>query len=977
MFKRMVGPWILTATLIGVHGASAAAKPPGQPASMAQAPKSQTLRQAAHQNDLHKRIQAAYDAPPPSDAKEELAALEPLMREARAVKGIDPNDFANLSLIYALALYHNERVKDASDTIAQALIVYERAGFGDTAQLSDLLKNQAVYLNASGRPYEAIEMQKRALEVISRRGGADGQQAGAILASMAFAYTKIGRLQDALKTYERAMARMTAENGMAGSYSGHLGNYAGQLSYVGDYDRAVEMSQKSLEVALKNLPENNRAVRWAYSKLGDQLSDLGRNTEAEIYSRKALELAVAHTGKVSSESGAFGYNLSRVLHRMGRTEEAEALALNALEVVKQKPPVNTPDTIGIVWMELGDLAFERGDLKQAEDRFHQGLASIEPLGIRGVVTRCAIQTRLSSLLLVQGRRDAALETVRQALPYYRKEYPLYAKARLDAEMLEALILSRQGKANEAFKLARPLEEAMRERLLSAQLTVRERAELAEVYRNNFARFADIALSAGQLDVAFDAVQLAGFSENAVNAHMMARRVSLPNPRTQALFADLEATQALIFRLERERAFALGKSDEVVADVQTQLAHARQTLVSLNAALNAEVPDFKDLMQPSPMPLEIARASLGSKEALLMPVSVDDQFITMVLTPKGLIYDVAPINRSVVRAYVESLRLSLKSGETGGAFDEVAALGLGQAIFTDRNMRALKGIEDVAILGAGPVMRVPFALLLTRSGGATPAYAIRRFGFSVKPALLMNPPPKALSSGFAGIGAPILGPEAPTFELPASQALFRGGKVDADLIRLLPGLPLARTELERLRTALNEPDSLLILGDQANETTVKATALDRYGIVAFATHGLMGGDLKSLSEPALVLTPPEEATAEDDGLLTASEVAGLKLNAQWVILSACNSGAEREAGAGVYSGLAQGFIQAGGRNLLVSLWPVRDDVAEHLSVETVRFHKRGLSKSQALRRAMLNLMRNPRVDNASQPVIWAPFSLISQ
>lgn len=939
--------------------------------------KAQTLRQ----EDLHKRIQAAYDATPPSDPKVELAALEPLMKEAKAQKSVDANDFANLSLIYALALYHNERVKEASDTIAYALTIYERAGFGDTGQLSDLLKNQAIYLNALGQSDAAIQMQKRALEVISKRDGPDSQQAGAILSSMAFAYSKTGRLQDSLKTYEQAMARMTPANGMAGTYSGHLGNYAGQLSYAGDYELALRMSQKSLDVAITNLPEANRSVRWAYSRLGDQLTDLGRNTEAEVYSRKAYDLAVMHTGKVSAESGAFGYNLSRVLLRMGRTQEAEALALNALEVIKQKPLINNPDTQALIQIELADISFERNDLSAAEAHLRQGLEAVEALGARGVVTRSALYTRLSRVELMQGRLQDALDAVGLALPYYRKEYPTYAKARLDAEMLEALILSRQGYVTKAYDQARSLAAAMRERLFSGQLTVRERAELAETYRANFARFTDIALSAGDKSVAFEAAQLISFSESAVNAHMMARRASLPSPKARELFAELESKQAEIFRLERTRTFAIGKSDQAVAEAQGELEAARRSLEPVNEALKAEVAPYKALMQPSPMSIETAIGRLGKAEALLMPVLVDDRLITLLLTPSGFAYDRVPLNQNAARAYVDrilsSLSASLNESDTNSSFDRDAARELGQAIFTKSNLRALKKTNDVAVLGAGPIMRIPLSILILRPGGRTPAYAINRFAFSVKSALVSQPASETSPPAFAGIGAPVLGAQTPAFNLPEAQSLYRGGKVETDLIRQLPSLPMARAELERLLAAFGEQGSVLITGAEATETRVKTMPLDHYGILAFATHGLVGGDIRSLREPALVLTPPDQASEEDDGLLTASEVAGLRLNAQWVILSACNSGAEREAGAPAYSGLAQAFMQAGARDLLVSLWPVRDDVADQLSVATVRLHKKGLSKPQALRRAILQLKRSPKIDKAADPAVWAPFSLVSQ
>jgi CHAT domain-containing protein len=962
--RRYIGAWVCIAALLAVSASATAAKPKRTAPSQASA-------------DLHNRIQAAYNAAPPSDAKAELAALEPLMRDALAAGRVDADDFANLSLIYALALYHNERVQEASDTIARALRVYERAGLGDTAQLSDLLKNQAIYLNALGQPDAAIRMQQRALEVISRRDGGDGQQAGSIMASMAFAYGKTGRLQEALKTYDRAMVRMTAENGMAGAYSGHLGNYAGQLSYAGDYDQALQMSQKSLEVAVANLPESNRAVRWAYSRLGDQLTDLGRNSEAEVYSRRAYDLAVTHTGKISGESGAFGYNLSRVLHRMGRTEEAEAMALNALDVIRQKPLLNNPDTQALILMELADLAFERGDAAGAAARLQEGLAALETLGARGLVTRSTIQTRLSRALFVQGRLQEALIIVRTALPYYRKEYPEYAKARLDAEMLEALILSRQGHAQEAYAMARPVADVMRARLFSIQLTVRERAELAEVYRNNFARFVDIALAAEDADAAFEAAQLVSFSESAVNVHMLARRASLPDPRAQTLFADLEALQTEIFRLERERAFALGKSEAVVAETQGALDSARRELEPLNAALAAEVASFRDLMQPTPQSLPAARTRMAARQALLMPVSVDDQLITLVLTAKGLSYDRSPTNQTAVKIAVARLLVSLGGDDEGRAFDEEAARELGQAIFTRNNLRALDDVNEISVLGAGPIMRLPMSILIVKPGGLRPAYAVNRFAFSVTHALLQRPRSETPVMGFAGIGAPVLGPEASAFSLPDSQSLHRGGKVETDLVRRLPSLPMARVELERLLAAFGNTESLLLMGADATETRVKRTPLARFEAIAFATHGLMGGDVNALTEPALVLTPPETATDEDDGLLMASEVAGLKLNARWVILSACNSGAEREAGAPVYSGLAQAFMQAGAQNLLVSLWPVRDDVADQLSVETVRLHRQGLSRPQALRQAMLRLRKNRRIGDASHPSVWAPFSLVMQ
>jgi hypothetical protein len=106
-----------------------------------------------------------------------------------------------------------------------------------------------------------------------------------------------------------------------------------------------------------------------------------------------------------------------------------------------------------------------------------------------------------------------------------------------------------------------------------------------------------------------------------------------------------------------------------------------------------------------------------------------------------------------------------------------------------------------------------------------------------------------------------------------------------------------------------------LGEDASETTLKRTSLADYGIVYFATHGLVAGDVKGLAEPSLVLSIPKQPSEFDDGLLTASEVGQLKLNADWVVLSACNTIAGDKPGAEALSGLARSFFLFGARALL--------------------------------------------------------------
>ena len=175
-----------------------------------------------------------------------------------------------------------------------------------------------------------------------------------------------------------------------------------------------------------------------------------------------------------------------------------------------------------------------------------------------------------------------------------------------------------------------------------------------------------------------------------------------------------------------------------------------------------------------------------------------------------------------------------------------------------------------------------------------------------------------------------------------------------------------------------------LGARATEGAVKALSasgqLAQYRVLHFATHGALAGQLTGTTEPGLILTPPAQGSEDDDGYLSASEIAGLKLDADWVILSACNTagGNGRANGAEALSGLARAFFYAQARALLVSHWEVNSDAAVKLITGAVGETARSaaVGRAEALRRAMLALIDNGERDHA-HPAYWAPFVLVGE
>jgi CHAT domain-containing protein len=219
------------------------------------------------------------------------------------------------------------------------------------------------------------------------------------------------------------------------------------------------------------------------------------------------------------------------------------------------------------------------------------------------------------------------------------------------------------------------------------------------------------------------------------------------------------------------------------------------------------------------------------------------------------------------------------------------------------------------------------------------------------------------------------------------SLFGRGPVNVEKLRRQPPLPETTDELCEVAQALGVPpaklDKDVYLGEKATVSKVKALsksgALARAKVIHFATHGLLAGETELFAqnhaEPALLLTPPEKVSEEDNGLLTASEVAQLKLDADWVIMSACNTAAGEAENAEALSGLARAFFYAGARSLLVSHWAVDSEAAVAITTGAVNAMKAEpkTGRAEALRRSISALIA--RGGRFAHPSVWAPFVLV--
>lgn len=442
---------------------------------------------------------------------------------------------------------------------------------------------------------------------------------------------------------------------------------------------------------------------------------------------------------------------------------------------------------------------------------------------------------------------------------------------------------------------------------------------------------------------------------------------------------------------------------------------------LEERITRAFPEYASFGQPKQLDVAQVQSLLGPDQALLYVVPTRFGTHSMAITREGIDWQRSTVNPKELGLDVSRLLWDCDQDvavapalaarwtkETGGdySFDRQRALRLYRELVEPLAPR-LAGKRRVFVVSSGPLSSLPFGILVIRQpdGSDSDPAALRATAWmadayevavlpTVQSLQLLKDAPRSPGTRddairFAGYGDPLVGGEGATrgvHKAWSGTTRIRSIATDSrgliNALRKLSRLPGTVDELERMRRALGVGPDSLHLAAANTETSLKGANLMDIQVLAFATHGLMGGELFPGAEPGLVFTPPNVATARDDGYLTASEIMGLQLTAEWVILSACNTAAgDGTAGATGLSGLARAFFYAGARDLLVSHWAVHDDVAARITAEAIRLKRSNpsLSRAGALQRAARAVRNDPDNDSAAStwahPGAWGPYSLV--
>jgi CHAT domain-containing protein len=803
-------------------------------------------------------------------------------------------------------------------------------------------------------------------------------------------------------------------------------NSSSKIDVVGDETRSAMDASNNPRIYVTQI--SNRELNLANVLLRQR-----KLTDAEFYARKSITLSLSSFGSNSIEVARGLRSLAVIVNEQGRYPEAVLLSKAALTTVRAAGATGANGTLALALRSLGTALVADGKYVEANQVFEEMASGIK------TDADMAKSYQFGDLdwvlaMLKTGKFNQAFDMSSAMLKRLELSSDKNSPRAAMVRAFEAASLQAEGKWSEAdvaYKASVPiLIDQARNDAENDTSSIKQQQRMTFLLESYLASLAHIAKTdpSQVASVAAQAFQVADIArgsgvQRALTAS--AARASIKDPQLAGLARQEQDLQRRINTLsELLTGLRSAPPDQQLPAVQGKVRSDIETFKSQREALKKEIekkfPDYAELVEPKPATIERTQRLLKPDEVLVSWYFAENVGYVWAISKQGAPqFSQLPIGRKQMAKEVAQLRKALDPGVSTideiPPFDVALAYKLYQQILAPVEA-GFKGKKVMLVVPHAELGQLPISLLVTQAtnqpakGGPiafsaykTVPWLARDIAVAQIPSVTALTALRSLPEGnpnrksFVGFGDPYFSgaQEKSAQKNNPTQLATRGiplklrsapktAGVSSAELALLPRLPDTSLEIEEIARVVGAQSSDIFLHKQASVKQVTSMDLSDRKVIMFSTHGLVPGELNGLTQPALAMSSPEVTGDQDDGLLTMDKVIALKLDADWVVLSACNTAAGEGSGSEAVSGLGRAFFFAGAKALLVSNWPVDSVASRQLMTDLFKRQQQaqGLAKSEALRQAMLNQIDQGGMKEGAtmkysyaHPLFWAPFVVV--
>jgi CHAT domain-containing protein/tetratricopeptide (TPR) repeat protein len=892
----------------------------------------------------------------------DLARAEQYYQQALAIfEHLAPNSLDVAGTLNNLGSVARNRgdLARAEQYYQQALAIFEHLA-PNSLQVATMLHNLGNVAVDRGDLARAEQLLQQALAIQEKLAPNSLQVALTLTTLGNVAYAR-GGLARAEQLYQQALAiyEKLAPNSLQVATA--LNNLGSVAHSRGDLARAEQYYQQALAI-FEHLAPNSLQVARTLNNLGVMASNRGDLARAEQLYQQALAI-YEKLAPNSLEVASTLNNLGNVAHSRGDLARAEQYYQQALAIFEHLAPNSLQ--VARTLHNLGSVASNRGDLARAEQYYQQALAIFENLAPNSLEVARTLHN-LGSVAHDRGDLAAAERYLQQALAIYEKLAPNSLQVATTLQNL-AILARRQKNYPQAQRyLARAL--AIYETQRAAIPDPETKTAFAETYFDAYTLQAQLALDQQQPQQA--ALALERSRARTLAELMFTRALPVPPNAPQALkdlIAQQEQLQRELLLLARQQRQTDPDDTNALQRLQAMSRELADRQRQLDRQLREQFPAYADLLNPQPPAIPQLQAALDANTVLLYHAFADTELLIVAVsrqTVRG--YRVKVDVRALERDLTEFQRLVAKPPLERTADERASVAQLGRRLYATLIKPAepsLKNAKTVLLCPEGALNRLPWgALVVSVDRQGRPTYWIERVAIGVTlsagvylQARAVRPAPRGVAIAAVSQYRQRQVAQAPK----TAQLVRRSG-------RALGNLPAVKQEVAQLRRELSKLG--VVIAQESNATPARARQMAQNArVVHFACHA-RADNVDPLGS-GLLLAP----AGSDAGLLTAAEVVSRwRLQADVVMLSACETAVGRVYQYEGMFGLARAFLFAGARCVGASLWQVNDVSTGELMEAFYRGYASGVPKAEALRRAQVGLLRRKEY---SDPYFWSGFILI--